>query len=510
MIVLRLFDSSDVTRLGRCAVLLLGACGTDRATQPPPAQKSHYVSPTGTSAGDGTQSQPWDLGSGLAGAAGRVQPGDTIWLRGGTYRGAHRSTVTGAPGSAVVVRQYPGERAILDAAGATTDSVRGDFLTVGGDYTVLWGLELTDSDPNRATTTRPNMIVNDASHTKYINLVVHDGGIGFYNYPTRSDVEVNGCIIYNNGWSVGGRGGGHALYVRSDAGPLVLRDNVLFDQYGYGIHAYSDAGRGMLNNIRTDGNVSFNNGLLAGNPSGANILVGGFEPADGSVGVDNMTYFSPGVNSANVRLGWSPSKVLNGSLTFTHNYVVGGTLVLDVHSWRQATVTGNTVVGGGASKVVHLEDSTTTGYNWASDQYYHDPMDTAWSYHGRSYTFGAWQAATGLGTTDQAAGTMPAEPVVLVRPNLYAPGRAHIVVYNWGHAGAVPVDVAAVLRSGDAYLVRSVQALFDPPLVSGVYTGGSINLPMSQRLPPTPVGLASSPAPATLPEFDVFLLTRAP
>ena len=66
---------------------------------------------------------------------------------------------------------------------------------------------------------------------------------------------------------------------------------------------------------------------------------------------------------------------------------------------------------------------------------------------------------------------------MFVRPNLYAPGRAHIVVYNWGHAGAVPVDVAAVLRSGDAYLVRSVQALFDPPLVSGVYTGGSKHVP---------------------------------
>src|SRR3989449_3573671 len=185
------------TRFGRCAALvLLGACGTDRVTQAPPAQQSHYVSTSGASDGDGTLSHPWDLGSGLAGAAGKVQPGDTIWLRGGTYRGGHRSTVSGAPGAPVVVRPYQGERAILDAGGATGDSVRGDFLIVGGDYTVLWGLELTDSDPNRATTTRPNMIVNDASHTKYINLVVHDGGIGFYSYPRRSDVEVNGCILY--------------------------------------------------------------------------------------------------------------------------------------------------------------------------------------------------------------------------------------------------------------------------------------------------------------------------
>src|SRR2546425_5033055 len=32
------------------------------------------------------------------------------------------------------------------------------------------------------------------------------------------------------------------------------------------------------------------------------------------------------------------------------------------------SVTGNTVVGEGASEMVRLEDSTTTGYDWASDR----------------------------------------------------------------------------------------------------------------------------------------------
>src|SRR3989475_6909279 len=86
-----------------------GACGTDRVTQAPPAQQSHYVSTSGTSDGDGTLSHPWDLGSGLAGAAGKVQPGDTIWLRGGTYRG-------GAP--------QHGKRGAWGARGRTTVSGR--------------------------------------------------------------------------------------------------------------------------------------------------------------------------------------------------------------------------------------------------------------------------------------------------------------------------------------------------------------------------------------------------
>ena len=96
-----------------------------------------------------------------------------------------------------------------------------------------------------------------------------------------------------------------------------------------------------------------------------------------------------------------------------------------------------------------------------------------------------------------------------MRPNPYEPGRATIVVYNWSHLPSVPVSVAGVLQPGQAYAVWSVQALFGPPLLSGVYSGSAIDLPMTDRPPPVPVGMSTSPAPATLPAFDVFLLTRA-
>ncbi len=54
---------------------------------PPTASAGFYVAPTGTSSGDGSLSRPWDLATALAGAGGKVQPGDTIWMRGGTYKG---------------------------------------------------------------------------------------------------------------------------------------------------------------------------------------------------------------------------------------------------------------------------------------------------------------------------------------------------------------------------------------------------------------------------------------
>src|ERR1041384_4302453 len=93
---------------------------------------SHYVSPSGSSAGDGTLARPWDLATAISGGGGRVAPGDTIWLRGGTYRGAVVSSVHGAAGAPVVVRQYRGERAVIDAAGAAASTPRGGPGAVRG------------------------------------------------------------------------------------------------------------------------------------------------------------------------------------------------------------------------------------------------------------------------------------------------------------------------------------------------------------------------------------------
>src|ERR1051325_10461674 len=86
---------------------------------------SHYVSPSGSSAGDGTLARPWDLATALGGGGGRIAAGEPIWVRGGAWRGAVGGGVPGAGGAPVVVRQYRGERAVIDAAGATSSTRRG-------------------------------------------------------------------------------------------------------------------------------------------------------------------------------------------------------------------------------------------------------------------------------------------------------------------------------------------------------------------------------------------------
>jgi hypothetical protein len=350
--------------------------------------------------------------------------------------------------------------------------------------------------------------VRYTANVKLINLVVHDGGTGIYTEPGASGVEIYGCIVYNNGWQAGAgdRGHGHAIYVKNDAGTKLVRENVLFNQYGFGIHEYSDLGSGGLNNIRVEGNTSFDNGSLAlpGTSGAGNMQIGGEEPVTNSTVLSNMTYYAPGMSELNVRFGYGG--VRSGSLAASANYIVGGNPVLTVEDWTSAVVTGDTLVG--VDQVVLLTDSNPAGAAWSSNHYYRDPLAAAWGYLTTAYTFSGWQGVTGLSGTDVAAAGAPLVARVTVQPNVYEVGRGTVIVYNWSVQPAVSVDLSPVLQAGDHYEVRSVQALFGPPVASGTYGGGSVSIPMTPIPPPTPVGLLSSPAPVTGPAFDVFVVTR--
>ena len=81
-----------------------------------------------------------------------VKPGDTIWLRGGTYVGAFRSSLTGSSGKPILLRQYPGERATIDGNYGGNDAT----LDIRGSNAWYWGFEVTNSDPTRASPTTDN------------------------------------------------------------------------------------------------------------------------------------------------------------------------------------------------------------------------------------------------------------------------------------------------------------------------------------------------------------------
>jgi hypothetical protein len=462
---------------------------TPSPTPSPMPHAGYFVSATGTSGGAGSIDSPWNLATALNGGNGKVQPGDTIWLRGGTYRGTFKNALNGTAAAPIVVRQYPGERATVDG-----------FIDAYGSYTWFWGFEIAQSNP---VSTSERGIDARGPGERFINLVVHDvGGSGIGFWMEDVDGEVYGCIVYNNGVH---ENLDHGIYTIARDGAHDVFDNVVFNNQAYGIHVYGESGQ-ALNNVHLQGNVSFNNGSISNNVSAKpNVLVGGAGiPAKGIRVVDNTLLYSNPVSEINLRLGRRESTE-NQDLVVTGNYVSGGDPVVEVTNWTQTTFSGNTFIGSAA--MTALTDATLSGYQWGTNTYYRDPAASAWEYKDVGYTFGGWKTATGLDATSSTVSGSPTGTRVVVRANKYERGRAHIIVNNWNQQPTVAVDVSSVLAVGDRYEVRSVQNVFGAPVASGTYSGGTIKVPMTAIPGPKPVGRSTPTPPVTGPKFDVFLLT---
>jgi hypothetical protein len=74
---------------------------------------AYFVDPVkGVDRQEGTREKPWKT---LAHAIERLKPGDTLYLRGGTYHEAVTLSRSGTPQKPITIRSYPGELAVLDA-----------------------------------------------------------------------------------------------------------------------------------------------------------------------------------------------------------------------------------------------------------------------------------------------------------------------------------------------------------------------------------------------------------
>jgi hypothetical protein len=427
----------------------------------PALATDYFVSPTASASGDGSGGNPWRLQTALNHPA-AVRPGDTIWLRGGTYAGTYTSYLTGTSAAPIIVRQYPNERAKLDGGNSNGMPI----LRIGGGHAWYWGFEIMSSDPDRVSSTAldfpPDMGRGDgissmtATGIKLINLVVHDTRQGISAFREWTNAEIYGSLIYYNGWQSSAGGYGHGIYTQNDnSGTKRIADNILFQQFSHGLHAYTESG--VINNYIVEGNTSFMNGDLASSGSGRNLLVGGLVVAQNPIVRNNELFFTPGGPTSSLNMGYIAGC---NNPNITNNYVADNTRVVNCLS---GPFTGNFFYG------------TTSGFNPSQ-------------YPGNTYTT---QRPTGVR--------------VVLRPNEYEPGRANITIYNWSQVASTAVNVSGLLQTGDAYEIRNAQNFFGPPVLSGTYSGVPINVPLGALPAAAPVGW---PTPLTSPDFQSFILIR--
>jgi hypothetical protein len=256
--------------------------------------------------------------------------------------------------------------------------------------------------------------------------------------------------------------------------------------------------------ITLDGNVAFNAGALQAVRAYRDWIVGVDAPASSADRIilkNNMGYAPPGSAAFNqVQIGRDG---VNGSVALLNNYFPQG---LVMNNWTIAAVTGNTFVGQSTNHVVALNQTQVPlATAWNVNSYLRSAEGGNFQVNSNEYGFNDWQSATGYDQNSSYVALNLSGTKVFVRPNRYEAGRANIIVYNWDNLSHVSVDVSPVMATNAAYEVRNAEDFFAPPVLSGVFDGQPLNLPMTGLTVAVPNGPLRTPPP-TGPTLNVFIL----
>jgi hypothetical protein len=468
---------------------------------------SWYASPSGSSGNSGAIGSPLDIATALSGDNGRIKPGDTVWLRGGTYGSGGStnffSTMSGTASSPIYVRQYAGERATVNGS-----------LEVDGNYVWFWGFEIENSNWQRLVSSCGSFgnTVVDGIHfkqgstgSKMINLVIHDVSNGISDQQEASQTEDYGNLIYNTGWdntSHDGntcRGHGHSLYMQNDSSVAkVVENNIAYNSFAENIQGFGSAP--AISHLHFVGNTAFNAGM--NNERTANMTLGGGSAQHEDILFDTNVVYQA-LNTPKDNTGYNDMEPSwNGQqgrdLTMRNNFWIGATPsvygTLYLKNWQTVNFQGNTIVG----QLAYAAGTLGT-WNGSGNRYFNS------------------HAPAGTNDNSPTYASNPTGLDVVIRPNKYEPGRANITVMNWDKKASVTVNLAtAGLTDGTAYEIRDAQNFWGAPVLSGTYRAGNpvVSLPMSgtsatvsKIMGIAAPGLSLPPTPAhTSEEFGAFII----
>ena len=345
------------------------------ASAAPARADTYYVATGGSDAAAGSEAQPFAT---LQHAADVVAPGDTIYVRAGSYEGADFTT-SGTPSQRILVSAYPGEQPVIDPV-AQQDGINLE----GASWITVQGFHLTGAPRAgiravlcQAVEIRDNVADQNGVWgilTGFCDDLLIEG-----NETSRSAVE-------------------HGIYVSNSGDRPVIRGNTIWGNNANGIHmngdihtlddAYPGEPDGLIEQALVEDNLIFGNGTAGG--SGINC-----DGVQDSLIRNNLVYdqHASGISLYSID-GGGPS---SGNRVYNNTVVVAsdGRWALNI----QDASTGNDIRNNifysehgfrGAMAVCSAcLPGMQSDHNAVEDRFTLDDGDTV-------LTLAQWQATTGL------------------------------------------------------------------------------------------------------------------
>lgn len=164
---------------------------TPTATPPPPTGV-FYVSPTGSDTAAGSEAAPWRT---LNASFAKLDPGETLKVRGGTYLEDLAYSRAGTATSPITVENYAGETPTVD--GATREAMR---VQATAAHTTFRGLIFQDTPKVSGQNYQDIYVVNGAHHILLQRNVIRwtRGGTGIFVDNQTDHIDLIGNLVYEN------------------------------------------------------------------------------------------------------------------------------------------------------------------------------------------------------------------------------------------------------------------------------------------------------------------------
>ncbi len=168
-----------------------------------------FVAPQGSDAASGSIDSPF---ASVQRAQQSAVPGDTVFIRGGTYRVtesqiAERKQIwayvirlerSGLPGKRINYWAYQDEQPLFDFSAVKPQGLRVHAFEVSGSWVHIRGLEVVGVQVTERGHTQSICFSNNGSHNIFERLSMHDGqAIGIYSVRGSDNLFLN-CDAYNN------------------------------------------------------------------------------------------------------------------------------------------------------------------------------------------------------------------------------------------------------------------------------------------------------------------------
>lgn len=325
-----------------------------------------FVAPNGTSSNSGTISSPLNLASALT----LIQPGKTIYMRGGTY--SFSSTITierSNSGSSVNARKnliaYGNEIPVLDfSAQAFASANRG--LQVFGHYWLVKGIEVKGAGDNGifigGNFNRIEDVETHHNRDTGIQLGRYNSSVGFSEWPSNNEV-VNSYSHDNFDPDNGEDADGFAA--KLTVGPGNVFDGCIAAyNVDDGWDLYAKTETGAIGEVTIRNSIAYNNGQTSEGTSTTNSDGNGFKLGGEQIAVNHIVENS--------------IAFLNKKHGFTYNSNPGSIVMKNNTSWSNGQsnfafdlgthqFTNNLSLNGGSSDKTSGTDISGSNVWWKNN-----------------------------------------------------------------------------------------------------------------------------------------------